>query len=223
MTKICGLIAMAGIAASSNAAVVGLDMMVSTDGGATWSSSANVTAGSVVTVGIFTRHDASVYGFAGAVCRINGSGLAAGDAAGITGVDSRIAPFNFGASNQAIFASAGAFRIDGAADAANSASVGVSISQRDPSSGGPSYQSNSGAIGYMFTVSVGADATIRSIALSIDQIKNGVMTRHNLIGSTSGSSTTDWTVTGASINVVPTPASLALVGLGGLVAGRRRR
>ncbi len=223
MTKICGLIAMAGIAASSNAAVVGLDMMVSTDGGATWSDSANVLPGSVVTVGIFTRHDASVFGFAGAVVRINGTGLAAGDSAGITGVDSRVAPFNFGASNQAVFASAGAFRIDGAADAANSASVGVSISQRDPSSAGANYQAASGAIGYRFTVSVGADGTIRDIALFCDQVKNGVMTRHLTSGSTSGSGTTDWSLTGATIHVVPTPASLALVGLGGLVAGRRRR
>jgi len=42
-------------------------------------------------------------------------------------------------------------------------------------------------------------------------------------GATSQSSSGSLSLNGASINVVPAPSAMALLGLGGLVAGRRRR
>jgi len=42
-------------------------------------------------------------------------------------------------------------------------------------------------------------------------------------GTTAQSSNGNLTLNGASINVVPAPSAMALLGLGGLVAGRRRR
>ncbi|MEK6702644.1 MAG: hypothetical protein AABZ53_10295, partial [Planctomycetota bacterium] len=221
--RACCLCALGGIAATSNAAIVGLDMMVSRDGGASWTRSLGVFRGSIVTVGIFTTHDASCFGFGGAVVRINGTGLAAGDLASLVGADARVAPFNFGGSHQAVFASAGAFRIDNAADRDDSPVMGVSISQRDPSSAGFSYASWSHALAYRFTVSIASSGPARDLELFIDQIKNGVMARHVTSIATSGTNTSDWSVSGASIHVVPTPASLALIGAAGVLVERRRR
>ncbi len=45
----------------------------------------------------------------------------------------------------------------------------------------------------------------------------------NVGGTTAQSSAGTLTLNGASINVIPAPSAMALLGLGGLVAGRRRR
>lgn len=224
MTKIFGVIALAGLATGANAALVGLNAMVSLDGGATWSESVNANVGQTVTVGIFAEHDASVYGFGTGVCRIRGNTLA-GDAVALVGAG-RVSPFNFGNSPAGIFtnfadANTG-FRIDAASDAGDSAAGGVSITQRDPSSAGGNYVSAPSALGFLFTVTVG-NPFGRSINIVLDQVRQGSMAYHSSSSATRGTNTTDWSVDGAVINVVPTPASLALVGLGGLVAGRRRR
>jgi uncharacterized protein (TIGR03382 family) len=223
MTKICGIVAVAGLAAVANAQSARLDLQVSSDGGSTWSDAVNVLPGTNVLVRVQAEVTAA-YGFAGAVCRITGSGLAAGDGASINGTDSRVAPFNFGAATQAVFATAGAFRIDAASDAANTNGAGIAILQRDPVTAGAAYADGSQArTVYAFSVSVGADGSIRTIALNMDDFKAGVVSVHTTANSTRGTNITAFTVDGASINVIPTPATLALMGLGGLVAGRRRR
>ncbi len=224
MTKICGIVAVAGLAAVANAQSARLDLQVSSDGGSTWSDAVNVLPGTNVLVRVRATVE-NAYGFAGAVGRITGTGLAAGDSASIGGTDARVAPFNFGAASQAVFATAGAFRIDASSDAANSNAAGIAILQRDPVSAVPgTYADGTQArTVYAFSVSVGADGSIRSIALNMDDFKAGVVSVHAAANSTRGTNITAFTVDGAAINVIPTPATLALMGLGGLVAGRRRR
>jgi uncharacterized protein (TIGR03382 family) len=224
MTKICGILAVVGMAAGANAAT-SISVLVSNDGGATWSSSVNAIPGSVVRCAIFVATNDG-YGFGGAsITALTGTGTAGDTAAFAAGTSTgRVAPFNFGAVTNAIFATANGFRIDAASDAGNSnTAAGMVFSQRDPSSAGAGYADASVArMAFAFDVTVGAGFN-RSIGLALGELVRGVSTIHTSSSATRGTQIQGTILNGASINVVPTPATLALVGLGGLVAGRRRR
>ncbi|XVJ58320.1 MAG: hypothetical protein HEQ23_02535 [Tepidisphaera sp.] len=222
---IMGLVGVAGIAAGANAQVsLNLEVKFSTDGGTTWASTVDANAGSVVQGAIFmSATGGDVWGLGGATLRMNGTGLIAGESAAFgAGTDTgRVGPFNFGAATNAIFASAGAFRIDAASDAANSSTgAGMTFFQRDPSSGGQGFSRANPALVFRFDIqtAVGAD---HAITIALDQLSRGVATYYSSSGATRPTSVAA-NLAGGTINVVPTPATLALVGLGGLVAGRRR-
>ncbi len=85
---------------------------------------------------------------------------------------------------------------------------------------------------YRFAIVLGADTDARTLVLSAANATMIVGTATPLVaratwydGQTAFSSITDpiTSVASASINVVPTPGALALLGMGGLIAGRRRR
>jgi hypothetical protein len=211
------------MAVGANAATT-IDLLVSSDGGATWSNNVAVLPGSVVKCAIFVSTDA--YGFGGAsITALTGTGTAGDTAAFAAGsATGRVAPFNFGAATNAIFATASGFRIDAAADPNNTlTAAGFTFSQRDPNSAGAAYADGSEArMAFAFDVTVGAGFD-RDILMAFGPLVRGVANVHTSSVATRGTSVTDVTLDGASIRVVPTPATLALVGLGGLVVGRRRR
>ena len=224
MTKICGIMAVVGMAAGVNAST-SIDLLVSTDGGATWSSSVNALPGSVVKCAIFVS-TTDGFGFGGAnITALTATGTAGDSAvfAGSAGGTGRVAPFNFGSATNAIFATASGFRIDASSDAGNSnTAAGFTFSQRDPSSAGAGYADASVArMAFAFDVTVGAGFN-RSIEMAFGALVRGVATVHTSAQATRGTQVAA-DLHGATINVVPTPATLALVGLGGLVVGRRRR
>jgi uncharacterized protein (TIGR03382 family) len=224
MTKVFGILAVAGLAAGAQAQGTRIDLLVSSDGGATWSNNVDVLPGTVVKAAIFVSTDA--YGFAGAsitaLTATGGIGDTAAFAAG--SATGRVAPFNFGAATNAIFAIAGGFRIDAASDPGNSnTAAGFLFAQRDPASAGGSYvDASQTRLAFAFDVSVSGDNTLRVINMAFGPLVRGVATVHTSAGATRGTQV-QATLDGATITVVPTPATLALVGLGGLVAGRRRR
>lgn len=224
MTKIFGMLSVAGMAVGANAAT-SIDLLVSSDGGATWSNNVAVLPGSVVRCAIFVSTDA--FGFAGATIQsLTGAGTAGDSAAFAAGsFTGRVAPFNFGSATNAIFAQANGFRIDASSDAGNSnTAAGLTFAQRDPSSGGLANYAlgSSPAMAFAFDVTVGAGFD-RDIVMTLGALVRGVANVHTSSSATRGTSVQDVTLDGASIRVVPTPATLALVGLGGLVIGRRRR
>jgi hypothetical protein len=220
---IVGLIGVAGLAAGANAQ--NLSLSVKMFDGANWVSEINALPGSTVQVGIWMGGDASIYGMGGATLRLTGTGAGAGDSAAFAaGTDTgRVGPFNFGAATNAIFASAGGFRIDAASDAANNnSSAGLTFFQRDPATATPgTFSTANPALCFRFDVSVGADGTLRDITMVLDQLSRGLAS-YFTASNASRPATAAATLNGGVIHVVPTPATLALIGLGGLVAGRRR-
>lgn len=219
---IISLIGVAGMTAAANAQNLALSIKFSTDGGATWASNVVANAGAVVQGAIFMSGD-GVYGLGGATLRMNGTGLIAGEGAAFgAGTDTgRVGPFNFGSATNAIFASAGAFRVDASSDAANSnTAAGMTFFQRDPSSGGAGFSTANPALVFRFDVSTAAGAD-HLITVALDQLSRSVATFYSSSGATRPTSAAA-ALNAGTISVVPTPATLALVGLGGLVASRRR-
>lgn len=112
-----------------------------------------------------------------------------------------------------------------------SANSGVPISQNNQSVQGASFNTNlSNILVFQFGFTLGADDTART--LTIDIPAAGFGNRLAGVGEmywfATGSESTGQ-IRGAAlsspalVNVVPTPASIALLGLGGLIVGRRRR
>lgn len=229
MTKLCGILAVAGLAASASATPSAtIDLMVSTDG-VSWSNNVNVLGGSVVHCAIFVSVQ-EAYGFGGAtITALTGTGTAAGDSASFAAgtATGRVDPFSFGAATNAIFTTANSFRIDAASDAGNSnTAAGMTFSQRDPATANPgTYADGTEArMAFAFDVVIGNGHNLGDvIAMAFGNLVRGVATVHTASNSSRGTTTQAVTLDGASITVIPAPASLALVGLGGLVAGRRRR
>jgi hypothetical protein len=222
---IMGLVGVAGLAAGANAQNLSLSVQFSTNGGATWSNDVTVnTPGTVVQARLSYAGD-GVYGLGGATLRLTAQANIAGGgdtAAFAAGTDTgRVGPFNFGAATNAIFANADGFRIDAASDAANNnTGAGMTFFQRDPSSGGAGFSTANPAVVFRFDITIGAGPD-RNIAVALDQLSRGVGSYYTSSGATRPS-TAAVTLNAGIIRVVPTPATLALVGLGGLVAGRRR-
>ncbi len=222
MKTIAALVTVAGLAAGANAQSVQIDLKVSTDG-TNWQDAVEVLPGTTVQGAMFINWSGA-YGFAGIVTNITGSGLAAGDSASIAG-GGRQTPWTFGAATDAVFASGNSFRIDAASDAANTTNQGLAILQNTPSAAGVNYNTSNPAFVYRFSIIVGADGSDRTITIEslLSQVKGGVASLHSSNSATRGTNTSNLSTDGASIRVVPAPSALALLGLGGLVAGRRRR
>ncbi|QOJ00791.1 MAG: hypothetical protein HRU70_09915 [Phycisphaeraceae bacterium] len=233
-TVVTALVAVAGLAAAANAQQVrsGLEVRVSTDNGDTWADKVNVLPGSTVLVAIFGRFE-NAYGLGGATFRMQSDNRADGDAMafGAGTATGRAGVFNFGAATNAIFTEAGGFRLDAASDAANAGrNAGATFLQRSPSAAGVGFDQSNPAMAMLFVYTVsGADNALRTIDFWIDELKGanatapGVVSVYTSSTSTSSFQNTNVWLEGAQINVVPTPGALALMGMGGLLAGRRRR
>lgn len=206
-----------------------MDVLLSTDN-VTWTDQVRVTAGTLVHAAIYVSVT-DAYGFAGAtISSFNLRGLNAGDGVAFAPgtVTGRVAPFDFGAATNRIYTAADGFRIDAASDPDNTnTNAGMTFSQRDPATAVPAGTYMDGTaprMAFAFDITVGQDhAVLDLVSLEFGPLVRGVCTVHTASDSTRGTTTSAVTVDGASIVVVPTPASLALLSLGGAILPRRRR
>lgn len=224
-SMIAGVVAVAGLAAGANAAW-GLKFEVWNNATSTWGSSVNAAAGDVVkfrfgayfdadSAPVITTADGT--GTAQALTRFTGSNQATGFVAG--DVFQNVAR-TISSGNPALIQVAGA-----TIGTSQVTSFGSQLFLADVPL--ETYKEI-----YIGEVKIGADNSVRTI-----EIKNKTFGSGNTAGLTfynnaslvnkqsgapqaGGPGRLDQI---ASINVVPAPASLALVGLGGLVAARRRR
>jgi uncharacterized protein (TIGR03382 family) len=224
MKNVLGLIAVAGIAAAANAQSGSLTWQVSTDGGATWSNAAVMNgAGAVQVRGTFAWSGiANSLGFGGSQFDALIIGGTAGDS--VSGIN-RPSPFNFAAQTLVASAYAGGIKIDTAADvAAPGAGTGwVNPGQGSVDGIGTNFNSANPATVFTYTLNFDGTGsrTIGNVfnqttgrALSVYTSNAGAQTRLNA---------PQVAINTASITLIPTPGTLALAGLGGLAAARRRR
>jgi len=114
-----------------------------------------------------------------------------------------------------------------------SGNSGVPISQNNQSTQGITYNTNlANILVFQFGFTLSSDPAARSLVIDVPALGFGNR------NTTTGEREMYWFATGsestgqirgaalsssATVNVVPTPASIALLGLGGLIVGRRRR
>lgn len=104
---------------------------------------------------------------------------------------------------------------------------GVGSAQQPRNLIGTLYNPGQDVVIFKYKITLGGDPSVRTLVASvavsaIANARGTWYTQDNGLNSTLAP-VTDNLIQSASINVVPTPASLALIGLGGLIAGRRRR
>lgn len=234
MKKIVTLMALAGLAgaaqAQSNTASIKYEVFDTAT--STWGASVNALPGTSVSVRMVISWDGQAVGLADALASIRIDGASANtDSATITGAgNGRVAPFNFGAQNLATYTNvANRLRIDVANDAGDSTGGQISIFQAAPPAAGTNFNSGKTVVVFAFSYNLNAgNSALRTLEVYTGNLRAN---RVRLYAS-SASSGPDVTVTldaagargtSAFINVIPTPGSLALLGLAGLTVGRRRR
>lgn len=149
--------------------------------------------------------------------------------------DGRQGNFNFGGQRQASYTGgandAGRLRIAAPNNTQANKAGGVSVKQNTPSALGTSLDRSNPALGFRFDITVKCNdndaSTIRTLIGTVPADQINSFNAYNVEG---GTGTTDQlaglTVDGVKMNfnwIIPAPASMALLGLGGLVVGRRRR
>lgn len=142
-----------------------------------------------------------------------------------TGATGRLAPFaGAGATNLPIVAAiAGGVELRGAA-----ASSAIPISQNPQSLSangfGNYFNASDSPVVFRFTFSFsGVNGDVFGVNVPLANVTSQPKWFNNGLSSSVAYATDANNIFGASINVTPTPGTLALLGLGGLVAGRRRR
>lgn len=114
-----------------------------------------------------------------------------------------------------------------------SGNSGVPISQNNQVTQGASYNTNlENVLVFQFGFTLSSDTALRSLVIDVPTAgfgnRNSTTGEREMYWFATGSETTGQIrgaalSSSATVNVVPTPASIALLGLGGLIVGRRRR
>jgi uncharacterized protein (TIGR03382 family) len=222
MKKTCVILAVAGMATAASAQTIGARFEVFD--GANWGSSVNVLPGASVQVRMVIDWTGNAAGFGRTIVngiRINGAG-ANGDSA--TGA-ARVAPFNFGAQNYTTYNTvANRLRIDVTGDAGDSTGGAISIFQNTPGASGTNFNTQRSIVVFSFTYNLaGANNALRSLSIVTGGARPNSPSLYGSLASTTTDVAATYSETAGTINVVPTPGSLALLGLGALTVGRRRR
>ena len=154
---------------------------------------------------------------------------------GVSPNDGRQGVFSYTAATQKVFTTRAAlvggsgFRLSGSADTATDASAGggMFFNQSTPV-GNPNFNTDDHVLGYRFDVTIyhAGISTHVTVVKSVASRIGGFSTYNSLVAG----STTDFKANLILDNlnltanwIVPAPSALALLGLGGLVAVRRRR
>ncbi len=227
MKKIAALVALAGLAAAANAGPGRIDILVRnvTQGGAA-ASSVSGSAGDTIEVSLWYNwgdpNGFTALGLSTVIHNITSSDFDASNTMFSTG-DFRVGRFNFGAQTQAAFRSGSNLRIADAANGGDAIAGGISIKQAAPSASGANFDTNNPALGYQFTFVIGAGQTTDiHLDAPLNRI-NSYRVYTNATNTTGTPKDIGFDASHGATVVIPAPASLALLGLGGLVAGRRRR
>lgn len=234
MKNVIALVAVSGIAAVAAALPQApvLTWTVSTDGGTTWTNNAVLAAaGSVMVRGQLSWGDsgAGAVGIGAAVCSFDGAmgGLVATDSAdtivkGLVPVaDAQTLAFTS-------FGTTGKIDVNTDAAAAGAGTGWANTGQGTPLASGSGFNANNPVtvMTYNFNIT-GADHTATLGAIMNGTANQAVRIYLTQAGGTSGGgqfSRAGVTVQTATVELLtPTPGSLALLGLGGLAAARRRR
>ena len=239
MKKVFALVALAGIASVAVAGPNSLSFQVSTDNGASWGSAANATTGQTVKVRMVVDWSGNTaYGFAAILAKLQFSNIADDTAPGTGSGFVNVAPYNYGLSGGTRASLSGSTRTWGLAGAAGTSIGFLSFSQNTPAASGSNYATaNSVVIGAFDVVAgsgLGRVLSISALISGTQSTGNGNPTgafkfsrQLNAAGDGPDISISrfaeDGTVNAGTITIVPTPGALALLGLGGLVTGRRRR
>ncbi len=241
MKNVLGIVAVAGLAATAMARPSpNLTLEFSTDD-SVWTSDAIVAPGEdKVFVRVIMNIPESYYGISGARYNITSLAgdwdLGGNDSIDLTpgkgsATDARLAGFDFGGQTQVIFESGNQLRIDAKGDNGNNPNAGISTSQNTPGALGTNFNTSKSAVVYKFAVMLhaahvnGDEITLRIMDGgangSPDQITS--FKAYETAASTAGVQLAGETGDTGHITFTPAPASLALVGLAGIAAGRRRR
>jgi hypothetical protein len=241
MKNVLGILAVAGLASVAAAQSASLSLQFSTDD-AVWTDNASVMTGTEkVWVRVVMTIPDSYYGISGA--RYNITSLAGdwdnggNDAVDFTpgkgsATDGRLAGFDFGGQTQQVYETGNQLRIDAKGDNANNVNAGISTSQNTPGALGTNFNTNKSAVVYKFSIALhAAHAAGDVITLRImDGAGNGSpdnitsFKAYESASSTAGVQLSgELGDTGTVTFIVPAPASMALVGMAGLAAARRRR
>jgi uncharacterized protein (TIGR03382 family) len=241
MKKVIGIVALAGLATAASAQNATVKYEVFNTSTNSWGSSVSVNAGASVEVRLvvdWTASSGSALGLADFLpsIRIDGSGAnldsatLTGAAANPAGTYGRQAPFTFGAQTLTSYNSVvDRLRIDVSGDAGDSTGGQVSLFQNTPSASGTNFNTDRVVTVFRFAYNTSAsNLAVRALNINtpLSQIRRGAIRLYATSGSTGPDVTVALTANdliGATINVVPTPGSMALLGLGGLAALRRRR
>ncbi len=247
------IVAAAGLAAAAQAQSTRLVFEASNDAGATWTSNLTAAPGQNIQVRVRAEYvqgaGGTQMGLAGLTFQPTVSNWTAGDTvaalsadgAGVAAASSefgRILPF--AAAGQGSASASGVLTsfVDGGntlrfagsknTTATTNPAWGVAIGQNPQSLANPpeSYSNSSNPLIFRFGFTLGSDTTARDLVASVP-LSSIVSARGrwytSALGTALNAAITAADITPATISIVPAPASLALLGLGGLVAGRRRR
>lgn len=240
MKNALALVVVAGLASSAFATST-MSIMSSVNGGAFAADNA-VNTGDVVRVRVMIGTDiATAVGLSGATYKLTASNfsdssLAAWSVSGpstdplgpgvqdLVNGNGRFAPFAASAATALPTSSlaAGVLTIGGSGTGGRIAS-----GQNAPSLAGTRFETDNPVAIFQFTITVGAAYNLGDvITLSIADFLNPTTTGarwYNNIGGTTAVNDPNPVLRSGTLTFVPTPGALALLGLGGLVAGRRRR
>jgi MYXO-CTERM domain-containing protein len=237
-----GLVALAGLATIASARPdpnLSLQFSLTSGEDGAWSDNIDVGPGATVFVRVRMSIPDSYFGISGARYNIISTNAGGWDNGGDDNIDlsagkgnatdGRIAGFDFGGQTQQVFQAVNSLRIDAKGDTGNSVNAGISTSQNTPGALGTNFNTNKVATVYKFAVVLSGNDAIRTINFLIRDGINGTPDEitsfkgYSTSSSTSGDQISGETGDSGNINVIPAPASLALVGMGALAAGRRRR
>lgn len=243
MKKIVALVALAGIATAATAQTNGIDVKVRKAGTSTWLDTLDYSAlqgsGALNVEVAILYNRASGYGFSGSVHNVVTSNWGSGDVVTLLDradsaqhPDGRQGRFNFGAQRQAAYttgADAGTLRIAAANNTQNIAAGGISVKQNTPVASGTSFDTSDPAYGFRFDISL-AERTANvihtwNITTPADRILNFALYATDQSTSGTNQSVAGLVLKPGQLNIswTPAPGSMALLGLGGLAIGRRRR